>query len=190
MLQEKAFERVGGTQTLRVDVRVVSATNQDLKAMVAAGRFREDLFYRLHVIAIHLPPLRERALDVPALAARFVEASAADAKRPAVRLSAAALEAIRAYPWPGNVRELKNAIERAVVLCEGDAVEPEDLPPDVLLRGGAPLPAEGFHARVEAFRRQVILDALAECGGNRTKAADRLGLQRTYLSRLIRQYGV
>ncbi len=190
VLQEKAFERVGGTQTLRVDVRVVSATNQDLKAMVAAGRFREDLFYRLHVIAIHLPPLRERALDVPALAARFVEASAADAKRPAVRLSAAALEAIRAYPWPGNVRELKNAIERAVVLCEGDAVEPEDLPPDVLLRGGAPLPAEGFHARVEAFRRQVILDALAECGGNRTKAADRLGLQRTYLSRLIRQYGV
>jgi two-component system response regulator FlrC len=187
-LQERAFARVGGTAVVAVDLRVVAATHRDLRALVDAGAFREDLFYRLNVIALELPPLRARRGDLPALAEHLVAAIARDVGRPAPRLSRSALLAIGEHDWPGNVRELKNALERAVVLCEGDEVGVDDLPPETIAAGGPP--PEGFHARVEAYRRRVIEEALAGCGGNQTRAAERLGLQRTYLARLIKKYGI
>ncbi|MEM7308329.1 MAG: sigma-54 dependent transcriptional regulator [Planctomycetota bacterium] len=187
VLQERCFERVGGNRTVSVDLRVVTATHRDLRAMVAAGDFREDLFYRLNVIALTLPPLRERRADVGLLAEHFVRDFAAQTGRAGLKLSTEARRALLAHDWPGNVRELRNAIERAVVLCEGDEIAAEDLPGELFEQA---VPAVGFHARVEAYRRQVIEEALAETGGNQTRAAERLGLQRTYLSRLIRKYGI
>jgi DNA-binding NtrC family response regulator len=193
-IQERAFRRVGGESAVSVDLRLVSATHRDLRAMVAGGSFREDLFYRLNVIALALAPLRARRGDLIPLAEHFVRAIARETGRAAPRLSAAARRAILAHDWPGNARELRNAIERAVVLCEPDesgaAVELgiDDLPPEMLLPGAAP--AEGFHGKVEAYRRRVIEEALAAGGGNQTRAAERLGLQRTYLARLIKQYGI
>jgi DNA-binding NtrC family response regulator len=179
VLQEQTFERVGGNETRRVDVRFVAATNRDLKRAVDEGRFREDLFFRLNVISVTLPPLRERPADIEALARRFLGPR---------RLGAEAAALFRTYPWPGNVRELKNVIERAAVLSEGAEIGPADLPPEMQALPGAP---EGsFHAQVEAFRRRVIEEALARAGGNQTRAADLLSLQRTYLSRLIRQMGI
>ena len=189
VLQERAFERVGGTQTVEVDVRVLAATNRDLKRRVAGGAFREDLFYRLNVIALSLPPLRERPKDVPALAEHFAREAAREAKRPAARLTSEAMAVLRAHAWRGNIRELKNVIERAVVLSEGEEITPADFPPDLAAGpdGGG---AAGFHGEVEAFRKKILRDALDKCGGSQTKAADMLGLQRTYLARLMKQYGL
>ncbi len=192
-LQERTFERVGGTRSLSVDVRLVAATNRDLSAAIEDGSFRDDLYYRLAVIAVSLPPLRERPDDVVALTEHFVVELAGDAKRVGLGVSDEALALLRGHRWPGNIRELKNALERAVVLCRGDVIEPEDLPPELLGGSGSgegPSSTDGFHDQVEAFRRKVIADALAACEGNRTRAAERLGLQRTYLSRMIRQYGL
>src|SRR5262245_48003432 len=188
VLQERRFERVGGRRTLEVDLRLIAATNRDLRARVAASEFREDLFYRLNVITLELPPLRERPLDVVALARHFVEQFARELKRPGLALSPAALVLLRAHAWPGNVRELRNVLERAAVLSEGAAIEPEDLPEE--LRAGASLPVDGFHGRVDFFRRELLRETLAESGGNQTEAARRLGLQRTYLARLIKKYGL
>ena len=183
VLQERAFERVGGTETLSVDVRVIAATNRDLKKRVAEGKFREDLFYRLNVLSISLPPLRERRADVRPLAEHFLRGL-----RPAARFAPDVLEALERYDWPGNVRELRNAIERATALLEGEEVTPGDLPPEVLL--SATLPPDSFHGQVEEFRRRLIRETLARCGGNQTRAAEALKLQRTYLARLIRQMGI
>ena len=187
-LQERSFERVGGTQTVTVDLRLVCATHRDLRARVAEGSFREDLFYRLNVIALTVPPLRERAADLARLCEHFVDEVARQVGRPAPRLSSAARAALLGHEWPGNVRELRNALERAVVLCEGDEVGVDDLPPELL--AGGDTPAEGFHGQVEAYRRRLLEQALAETEGNQTRAAERLGLQRTYLARLIRKYGI
>ncbi|HEX6883212.1 MAG TPA: sigma-54 dependent transcriptional regulator, partial [Planctomycetota bacterium] len=188
VLEERRFERVGGRRTLAVDLRLIAATNRDLAGRVAAGEFRADLFYRLNVIVLELPPLRERPLDVEALARHFVAGLAAEVKRPGLALSPEAVAALRAHPWPGNVRELRNACERAVVLAAGETLEPEDLG----LEPGAEAadPAGGFHGRVEAFRRELLRQTLAESGGNQSEAARRLGLQRTYLARLVRKYGL
>jgi len=188
VLQEHSFERVGGNETISVDVRVVAATNKDLKAAVAEGKFREDLYYRLNVISIAIPPLRERRADVLPLAESFLGKFARSAKR----FSPEARAAIEAYAWPGNVRELRNAIERAVVLAEGEEILPADLPSEVT--AAAPRsdgsPADGFHGQVESARRRIVEEALAKCGGNQTRAAELLGLQRTYLARLIKQMGI
>ncbi|HYF00775.1 MAG TPA: sigma 54-interacting transcriptional regulator, partial [Planctomycetota bacterium] len=183
VLQERAFERVGGTETLAVDVRVVAATNRDLKKAVADGRFREDLFYRLNVVSIALSPLRERKADLRPLAEHFLREI-----RPSTRFAPETLAALERHDWPGNARELRNAIERAVALADGDLLTPADLPQDVL--SGTALPADSFHAQVEAFRRRLIQETLARHGGNQTRAAEALGLQRTYLARLIRQMGL
>ena len=183
VLQERAFERVGGTETLTVDVRVVAATNRDLKKAVADGAFREDLYYRLNVVSIPLMPLRERRADIRPLAEHFLAKL-----KPGARLSAEAVAALERHDWPGNARELRNAVERAAALMEGVEIVPSDLPSEVL-RGTA-LPAESFHAQVEAFRRRLIQETLARHGGNQTRAAQALGLQRTYLARLIRQMGL
>ena len=183
VLQERAFERVGGTETLKVDVRVIAATNRDLKKRAAEGKFREDLFYRLNVITIALPPLRERRADVRPLADHFLREL-----RHGARFAPGVLEAFERYDWPGNVRELRNAIERATALLEGDELTPGDHPPELLLSPS--LPADSFHGQVEDFRRRLIRETLVRFGGNQTKAAEALGLQRTYLARLIKQLGL
>jgi two-component system, NtrC family, response regulator AtoC len=188
VLEERRFERVGGQRTVEVDLRLVAATNRDLAQRVAEGAFRQDLFYRLNVIAFELPPLRERPLDVEAMARHFVERFAREVKRPGLALAPEALAALRAHAWPGNVRELRNVCERAVVLAGGTAIEVEDLPEE--LRAEARGPTDGFHGRVETFRRELIRQTLEESGGNQSEAARRLGLQRTYLARLVRKYGL
>ena len=188
VLESRTLERVGGTRSIEVDLRVVAATNRDLKARVAAGAFREDLYYRLNVIALEVPPLRERPDDVEALARHFVAALAREVKRPALALSDEALARLRAHAWPGNVRELRNALEHAVVLAEGERIEAHDLPAE--LDGPAEEPGAGFHGRVEGFRRALLRETLEQTGGNQAEAARRLGLQRTYLARLVRKYGL
>ena len=189
VLQERSFERVGGTRPIEIDVRIIAATNKDLKKKVAEGTFREDLFYRLAVISLVLPPLRERPRDVRALAEHFVTEVARESKRAPLKLAPEALALLEAHAWPGNIRELRNAIERAVVLCQADEVGPLDLPPDLMEKPANQAPG-GYHERVDEFRRRAIREALEECGGNQTRAAEKLGLQRTYLARLIRQFGL
>ncbi len=176
-LQEHEFERVGSGQTIRVDVRVIAATNRNLAEEVAKGRFREDLFYRLNVVAIELPPLRERRSDIPTLAKFFVDRYAKDNGRPIEGLSAEALDLLMAYEWPGNVRELENAIERAVVMAPGPAIEPRHLPasvrPSQRIAGGAP-PIPG--STLAELERYAILETLRATGGSTSKAAEALGI--------------
>ncbi|HPF69917.1 MAG TPA: sigma-54 dependent transcriptional regulator [Candidatus Krumholzibacteria bacterium] len=192
-LEAGEFERVGGNQTVRVDCRLIAATNRDLAADVAAGRFREDLYYRLNVIALRVPPLRERAEDVPILAARFLARSAADLKRPRLHFAARTLDVMQAYAWPGNVRQLKNAVERMAVLAPEDALTPDLLPPEVLTGPTAPEVDEdnlGYREAVTACKRRLVLKALARTGGNQTRAAELLGLQRSYLNRLMKDLDI
>jgi DNA-binding NtrC family response regulator len=186
VLEERSYERVGGTRSLEADVRVVAATNKDLKKKVQEGTFREDLFYRLNVIAITVPPLRERPQDVRALAEHFVREIAREAKRPVPGLAPEALELLAGHDWPGNIRELKNAIERAIVLCPGGQLGAADFPITLFEKPAG----SDFHARVEEFRKKIIREALEQSGGNQTKAAEKLGLQRTYLARLVKQLGI
>ena len=193
ILQDHEFERVGGTRPLSSDIRVLAATNRDLDETVRAGRFRADLFHRLNVIRIVLPPLRDRQEDVPALAQHFLARYAAETKRPVRRITAEAMDLLTRYHWPGNVRELANTIERAVVLCAGETITAADLalpvahPPSW---APDPIPAgegEGFYALIDNYRRQVLVDALRRANGNHTQAAKLLGLNRTYLLRLLQK---
>ena len=190
VLQEHQFERVGGTTPIRVDIRIIAATNRDLTREIAAGRFREDLFYRLNVITLVMPPLKDRIADVPALAALFLDRYARETKRSVKGISKGALEALLRYDWPGNVRELENTIERAVVLGAADEILLDDLPTHIVEagRGGDDVGEEEppFHAEVRRFKGRVIRDALRRAGGHHRKAASLLGLNPTYLSRLIR----
>jgi DNA-binding NtrC family response regulator len=194
VLQDQTFERVGGTREIRTDVRFVAATNRDLRAAVRDGLFRLDLYYRLDVVSVTLPPLRERAGDVPALAQHFLERYRRELKRELRGLTPEALACLRRYAWPGNVRELENVIERAAVLADGPDVTPRDLPAEIrdvgLVDGVTREPARTYHAAVEEFKRGLIASTLRRTGGNRTRAARLLGLQRTYLARLIRDLGL
>ena len=193
-LQEGTFERVGGNQVLRADVRILAATNRNLERAIEDGSFLEDLYYRLNVVSLTLPPLRERVEDIPALSHFFLRKYVHEAKREVLDISDEAMQCLTAYPWPGNIRELENAIERAVVLGSGMQIEPADLPEQVV--GTERLPQRednlgiGYHESVDAFRRQIIRAALERTGGNQSRAAEMLGLQRTYLSRLIRNLGL
>ena len=192
LIQEQEFERVGGTRPIRVDVRFVAATNTDLERAMKEGRFRQDLYYRLNVVTLVLPPLRERKEDVEPLAWHFVEKHSTELKRSTKAISPAALAILTQYEWPGNVRELENAIERAVVLSTGAEIGPKDLP---LLRGEpsdeTPEESAGtYHEAVQQFKREFLRSALAQASGNQTRAAEALGLQRTYLSRLLKDLGV
>jgi DNA-binding NtrC family response regulator len=194
VLQDQTFERVGGTRPIQTDVRFVAATNRDLRSAVRDGLFRLDLYYRLDVVSVTLPPLRERAGDVPALAQHFLERYRRELKRELAGITPEALACLRRYAWPGNVRELENVIERAAVLADGPEVTAQDLPAeireaelgDALTRE----PARTYHAAVEEFKRGLIASTLRRTGGNRTRAARLLGLQRTYLARLIRDLGL
>jgi transcriptional regulator with GAF, ATPase, and Fis domain len=187
-VQHHQFERVGGTRTIKVDVRVIAATNLDLETAVAAGRFRQDLWYRLNVVSVLMPPLRDRRSDIPRLAAHFV-AKYARGRR--VELSRDAIDALCAYEWPGNVRELENAVERAVVLGAADRIEAADLPESIAgSTAMCAIPDAPFHRSVIVTKRKLLLDAIDRAGGNYTAAAKLLGINPTYLHRLIRNLGL
>ncbi len=186
-LQEREFERVGGTKPIHVDVRIVAATNRDLDAAVGEGRFREDLYYRLNVIPITLPPLRERKDDIPELARFFMQRFSLETKKSFNEITREAEDKLLAHDWPGNVRELANVIERAVVLGQGPQLTVQDLPPRIL--SGAPRGRStslSYRDDVTVYRRQLILRALLLTKGNRAAAAKALGLEPNYLSRLIK----
>ena len=194
VLQDREFQRVGGSKTVSVNIRIIAATNKDLRQAVKSGQFREDLYFRLNVVTLTLPPLRERQGDVPALAQFFLERHTRDAKRPGMVLSAAAVEALTRYSWPGNIRELDNVIARAVVLSPKDTIEPEML---VLLSDDADLRQSEddtflpyldlpYHESMEEHSRYIITRAMERAEGNQTKAAESLKLQRTYLARLLK----
>ena len=191
VLQEHKFERVGGTRSLEVDIRVLAATNRDLQALMTSGRFREDLYFRLNVITITLPPLRERKEDIPAMLEYFLKALAPEAKRKVSRVSDEAARCLRLYDWPGNVRELRNTIERAIVLGQAEEIVPEDLPTHILEHAPAAGGSGGsFHHQVRQLKADLIRETLRKAGGHHRKAAEALGLNPTYLSRLIKNLGV
>jgi DNA-binding NtrC family response regulator len=187
-LQERAFERVGGNETLRVDVRVIAATNRDLNAEIKKGAFREDLFYRLNVVAVELPPLRERRADIPALATFFLRRYAAENGKSIETFADDALETLLEYGWPGNVRELENVVERAVVLCDGSRIERRQLPPSVVPsaeRDGVP-PIPG--STIADLERYAILKTLEACGGSTSKAATVLGVSPRKIQYKLHEY--
>lgn len=191
VLQDREFHRVGGTRLVSVNIRVIAATNKDLKQAVRTGQFREDLFFRLNVINLTLPPLRERQDDIPALAKYFLNRHAKEAKRPGILFSATAMDALTRYHWPGNIRELDNVIARAVILSPTETIEADMVLLDNSGSGAQPesltyisLP---YHESMQAHSRHIIDQALRYAAGNQTKAAERLQLQRTYLARLIKQ---
>ena len=195
VLEERRFERVGGRETVEVDIRLVAATNRDLRRMVEERKFREDLYFRLNVVTVVLPPLRARPGDIPLLADRFLKEFAAENGKPPPALTADALDALSAYPWPGNVRELRNAIERMVVLSRGDRLTVRDLPAAIReharARGRAgDGPGAGAALSLEENERRVIRRALEATGGNRVRAARELGISRRTLHRKIAAYGL
>ncbi len=188
VLQERSFERVGGNETLRVDVRVIAATNRDLAAEIKRGTFREDLFYRLNVVTVELPPLRERRGDIPVLASFFLRRYAAENGKKIETFADGALRTLLEYRWPGNVRELENIVERAVVLCEGSRIENKHLPPTVVpseQRDGAP-PIPG--STIADLERYAILKTLEACGGSTSKAATVLGVSPRKIQYKLHEY--
>jgi DNA-binding NtrC family response regulator len=188
VLQDRSFERIGGVKTIRVDIRVIAATNQDLEERVRQGRFREDLYYRLNVIPIRVPPLRDRVADIPLLVRHFLDGFSRKRKTPPKRLSPGALELLLEYSWPGNVRELENLMDRLVILSEGEVVEAAELPERLQGRPPAPreprgLPPQGINltAAVQDLERDLILQALERSNWVKSKAAQLLHLNRTTL---------
>jgi DNA-binding NtrC family response regulator len=215
VLQERTFEPVGSSTPVEVDVRIVLASNQPLEQLVAEGKFRQDLYYRINVVSIQLPPLRDRLSDIPLLAEHFLEVKAKDAGKQVTGFTAEALAALRAYTFPGNVRELENVIERAVVLTRSTRIQPEDLPPQVADPSGSRSPGSSAAGHADALRgedakrwqfdpanpvplskaleepeKQIILAALEANGWNRQKTADQLNINRTTLYKKIKQYGL
>jgi DNA-binding NtrC family response regulator len=189
-LQEREIRRVGGNQPIAVNARVLAATNRDLAQATRDGRFREDLYYRLNVVLVTLPPLRERREDIPLLAEHFLEGAAERHGRP-LRLTAAASERLLSYPWPGNVRELENAIERASILSTGQTIGPDDLPPHIASDTGlGPAPALPTQRNLAEVAKAHIVQTLERCGWNHSRAADALGIGRTTLWRKLKEYGL
>ena len=187
VLKEREFERLGGSRPIAVDIRLIAATNKDLAEAVKTKTFREDLYYRLNVVSVEVPPLRERREDIPILAEYFVTKFAAKCKVKAKKISAEAMAGLMNYDWPGNVRELENAIERALVLGVSEAIRPEDLPESILEKDPAPGAAEAkYHMAVKQLKKHLILTALEEAKGNYTEAARTLGVHANYLHRLVR----
>ena len=176
VLQEQEFERVGGTETIRVNVRIIAATNKNLRELVKAGTFREDLYYRLNVFPIYVPPLRKRKSDIVLLADYFLEKYSKQFGKPIRRLSSAAIDMLLAYHWPGNVRELENCIERAVLVAEGPVIHPHHMPPTLQTAEASGTVTRGnLKSLVEAYERDLICDALKSARGVIAKAARALG---------------
>jgi two-component system, NtrC family, response regulator AtoC len=190
-LEEKSFKRVGGAADIRVDVRVVAATNRDLEDAVTQGKFREDLYYRLNVMLVRLPPLREHASDVPLLASFYIDQFNREFRKQVRGASADALELLRGYRWPGNIRELRNGVERAMLLADGEWLEPGHFPMAVSRRsvaGTYDLPDEGVN--LEQVERELVTQALKRTGWNHTKAAALLGLNRDQIRYRIEKFGL
>jgi len=195
VIQEREFIPVGGEQNIKVDVRIIAATNADLSRMVAEGGFREDLYYRLNVITIELPPLRSRPEDVPALANLFLRRFSEENAKSSLALTPHALDALLAYRWPGNVRQLENVIERAVVLCAGDTIDTDLLPSEVLAPqpvAAGPLPTEAVDLKdaVNTYTRALIEASLVRCHGVQRRAAQMLGVRPSTLNEMIRRLGI
>lgn len=198
VLQEREFQRVGGTKTLKADVRIVAATNRDPRAEIAAGRFREDLYFRLGIFEIHLPPLRERPEDILVLAETFLEEVGRSIGRPAAGISEDARQQLLVHSWPGNVRELRNAIERAVILCQGGLVTREHLPVStsrfVKASPSDPTidstPSSSSNPSLESIKRETVEKAMIKAGHNKSQAAQLLGVSRGQLYSLLRKYGM
>ncbi|MCE7959688.1 MAG: sigma-54-dependent Fis family transcriptional regulator, partial [Acidobacteria bacterium ACB2] len=191
VLQEREVERLGGTRPVKVDVRLIAATNRDLARAVAEGRFREDLFYRLEVFPIWLPPLRERKSDILLLADHFVEKLAAEHGRSVRRISTSAIDMLMSYHWPGNVRELANCLERAVLICEGGVIHAHHLPPSLqTAEASGTLPGRPLAEAVGAFEKDLLLDALKISRGNRARAARLLQTTERILGYKVARHGI
>jgi len=191
VLQEREFERVGGTRSIKIDVRLVTATNKDLEAAISAGSFRQDLYYRLNVISVDMPSLKDRGEDIQLLASYFVSVYSRQCKRRVNGISPEARALLRAYHWPGNVRELENTIERAVVLGSTDMITPEDLPESMFEGGTVEVGfAANYHGKLREAKKSIVLQAIHDAQGNYTEAAKSLGLHSTNLHRLIRNLGL
>jgi two-component system response regulator HydG len=195
VLQEREFERVGGEETLRVDVRVIAATNKDLREEVAAGRFRQDLYWRLHVIPIHLPPLRERLEDIPLLAAHFLEKLRPRTRHRVREIEPDAMARLRSYRWPGNIRELENVLEQALVFASGEVLRAEDLPERLGAsepRGQIPVPdpSRPLPEILDELERALVLRAYEKAGGVKTETARLLGIKPSALYYKLEKYGI
>jgi two-component system nitrogen regulation response regulator NtrX len=197
VLQEQTMEPVGGTNRIRVDARVVAATNKDLQAEIKSGQFREDLYFRLNVVPIFVPPLRERQEDIPLLADHFMAEFAQEYGRRIKRLDAGAIRTLQRYGWPGNVRELRNVIERLMIMVPGDAITTSDLSfLDVPLAPPAVTSAAGssdrmtLHEARDQFERDLILKTLAQQQGNMSRTAEVLGVERSNLYRKMKTFGI
>ena len=198
ILQERKFERVGGSRTIEVDVRVVAATNKELEEEIRDGRFREDLFYRLNVIPFHVPALRERQEDIPLLAQHFLEEFCRKEGRPNKSLSREAIQALEEYHWPGNVRELKNIIERIVIMTATSGISEKDLPQSLQLKKSSlarlPFPHKSeeitFKDAREGFEREYILNKLMENDWNISRTAEAIDMERSNLHRKIKSFGI
>ena len=193
-LEEQAFERVGGTESIRTDVRVIAASNQNLSNLITGGRFRDDLFYRLNVIPIHVPPLRERKEDLLLLVEHFIRVFSLENGKRAKTVSVEALAYFLSYDWPGNVRELRNMVERLVIMSPRDVIGPEDLPPPLRPKVTA-LPEDQIKEKTlkearEAFERAYILAELRAQDWNMTRTSERLGIERSHLYRKLKAYGI
>jgi Nif-specific regulatory protein len=189
VIQEREFMRLGGTATLKADVRLITATHRDLEEAVSRGTFREDLYYRLNVFPIYLPPLRERRADIPLLAEHFLTRYAAEHQKPPARLSAPALDLLMQYPWPGNVRELENVIERAVLVCDEDTIFSVHLPA-TMQRQEPGATHRGLAAQIENLERALITEALRQTRGNQSQSAKLLDTSLRILGYKIKQYGL
>jgi DNA-binding NtrC family response regulator len=194
VLEQRQVMRVGGSEVIDVDFRLIAATNRDLEREVVEGRFREDLYYRLKVVTLRIPPLRERTDDLPRLAEHFLEVFCAEHGKPAKRLSAEALEVLRRHPWPGNVRELRNVLEATVIFHDGPEIRLVDFPSEVrdgaaLSAAGAPVqPASGELRSMADIERHAILETLERTGGHRARAADLLDIGLRTLQRKLKEY--
>jgi DNA-binding NtrC family response regulator len=187
VLESKRFQRVGGMKTIDVDVRVISATNRDLEQAKSEGTFREDLYYRLNVVEIRIPPLRERHADIPLLVEKMLASISTASKVPRKWISRAALECVSRYCWPGNVRELQNVLQRVLIVCKGEEIRPEDLPDHVVDGAGSTSLGEGEWKPLEEMEREYVRLVLKACAGNKSKAARLLGIDRGTLARKTRR---
>ncbi|HMP89282.1 MAG TPA: sigma-54 dependent transcriptional regulator [Kiritimatiellia bacterium] len=195
VLEERNFERVGGQETIETDTRLIAATNRNLRSMMEQGKFREDLFYRLFVVVIRIPPLRERREDIPLLIQHFLQASARENGREIEGLTPDAMQAMTDYHWPGNIRELRNAVERMVVLSRSNRISLRDIPSEIRTQHpGDASPGQfddrGSPLSIDAAERNLIIKALKSCGDNRTKAARQLGISRRTLHRKLHEYNL
>lgn len=191
VLEARAFERVGGTEQVKVDVRLVAATNRDLQSMVAEGSFREDLYYRLNVVRVLLPPLRDRGTDTTLLVHHFLEIFREENGKEVVGITPDAMDVLTTYKWPGNIRELRNVVERMVVLCKGDRITLRDIPPEIKTeRAAARAVPSSRKATMKDAEKTMIIRTLAEHNGNRTRAAAQLGISRRTLHRKLKLYDI